>query len=150
MNQEVRSALRIGAELPALYDYVFEMFPKLYPSAGKKYSRIPAIKKLNENRRTSVAPFTGASVDVLSPEGFITPLVYGLQALMERQAIEGHYEIQWTVPPMDFLHKNLEAIVKQYAGTLDMCGYDPQKVGRSQISYKQAVSCFKMALSNIL
>lgn len=69
---------------------------------------------------------------------------------MERRPVDGHYEIRWIVPPMDFLHENLESIVKHYAGTLGMCGYDPQKVGRTQVSYTQAVSCFKMALANIL
>lgn len=72
VNQEVRSALCVGADLPALYDYVFEMFPTLYPAGKNKYGRISVIRKMNENRKTSVAAFTGIPVDTLSPEGFIT------------------------------------------------------------------------------
>lgn len=40
-NAEVSSAFRIAVELPALYDYIYEMFPKLYNAAGEAMGTLP-------------------------------------------------------------------------------------------------------------
>ena len=149
-NAEVTSAFKIAVELPELYDYIYEMFPKLYNAAGGCYGNITAVKALNEKRKDKTTPFTNHSVDTMSPEGFIVPLVYGLQALMETKTIDGHKEIQWKQAPMIFLHHNLGKIVKYYSGIFSMCDYDPQKIGKNPQSYAQALSGFKMAIADIL
>lgn len=51
---------------------------------------------------------------------------------------------------MKFLQDNLEGIVRHYAGIFSMCDYDPQKIGKNQQSYAQALSAFKMAMAGIL
>lgn len=150
-NPEVLSAFRITVEIPDLYDYIYEMFPKLYNSAGGSYGRITAVKSLNENRKRKVTPFGGKkSVDTLNPDGFITPLIYGLQALMEKKVVNGHYEIHWCQEPLHFLEVNLEKIVKNYIGIFSMCDYDPQKIGKNLQSYTTALSGFKMAIAGII
>ena len=65
------------------------------------------------------------------------PLVYGLISLMERQqAADGGYVIRWKVTdPLAFLKKNLAKVVEKYKGVFDVCDYDPQKVGKSTLSY---------------
>ena len=45
---------------------------------------------------------------------------------------------------------NLDKIVKNYAGILSLCDYDPQKVGKNPQSYTQALNWFKMAVAGIL
>ena len=149
-NVEVGSAFKIAVELPELYDYIYEAFPSLYNAADGKYGRIVAVKKLNENRKEKKTPFSGRTIDMLSPEGYIMPLVYGLQALMVKTEIAGYTEIVWSQPPMTFLQNNLEKIVKHYAGFISVCDYDPQKVGKSAQSYEQALAGFKMAIAGIL
>ncbi len=149
-NPEVNSAFQIAAELPELYDYIYENFPNFYNAADGKYGRITAVKKLNETRREKKAPFSNNRIDMLSPEGYIVPLVYGLQALMVKNTINGHNEITWKQPPMTFLHNNLGKIVKYYSGIISVCDYDPQKVGKNAQSYEQALAGFKMAIANIL
>ena len=149
-NPEVESALKIAAELPELYDYIYSVFPRLYNNAGGLYGRITAVKTLNEKRRDKRMPFSNTLVDTLSPEGFIVPLVFGLQALMENKPINGHNEIRWKTPPMPFLHEHLENIVKYYAGIFSMCDYDPQKIGKNPQSYSQTLSGYKMAIAGIL
>lgn len=146
-NNEVCTAFKIAVELPALYDYIYEMFPKLYNAAGGIYGRIIAVKALNEKRKNKATPFTGKEIETLSPDGFIMPLVYGLQALMENT---GNNEIRWTQPPFQFLHNNLGKIVAHYVGIFSMCDYDPQKIGKSPQSYVQALAGFKMAIAGIL
>lgn len=149
-NTEVSSAFRIAVELPALYDYIYENFPALYNEADGKYGRITAVKKLNENHKKKKAPFSNKDIKMLSPDGYITPLVYGLQVLMENKEVNGHREIVWKQPPLDFLKENLDKIIKRYAGIISMCDYDPQKVGKNTQSYHQAMDGFKMALAGIL
>ena len=149
-NTEVISAFKIAVELPELYDYIYENFPSLYNAANGKYGRITAVKKLNENRREKKAPFSNKDIDVLSPEGYIAPLVYGLQALMVNKAVNGHNEIVWSQPPMPFLQKNLPKIVKSYSGIFSMGDYDPQKIGKNAQSYNQALSDFKLAIVGML
>ena len=149
-NHEVDSALQIAAELPELYDYIYEMFPRLYNATGGLYGRITAVKTLNEKRKDKRAPFTGREIETLSPEGYIVPLVYGLQALMERKEVNGQWEICWRRYPMPFLQENLKKIVESYVGLFNMCDYAPQKIGKNSQSYAQTLQAFKMAIAGIL
>ena len=149
-NSEVSSALKVAADIPELYDYIYESFPTLYNADGGKYGRITAVKSLNAKRREKRAPFTAKKVETLSPDGFIVPLVYGLQSLMEKQVIDGRSVIRWIVPPMEFLQENLKKIVEDYVGILSLCDYDPQKVGKSNQSYITALKGYKMALAGLL
>ena len=131
INSEVETAFEITAQLPKLYDYIYTNFPTLYNASGGSYGRINAVKKLNDKRKIKVSPFEGKPIDILSPDGFIVPLVYGLQALMENTIVDGKQQIKWIQDPMEFLEKNLAKIVSEYAGNLGQCDYDPQKVGKS-------------------
>lgn len=146
-NEKVRSALKIAADLPELYDYIYEMFPKYYNATGGHYGSIAAVKKLNEKRKDKRSPFTNRQIETLSPDGFIVPVVYGLQALMKRND-DG--TVDWKKPPMEFLEQNMEKIVESYSGLFSMCDYDPQKIGKNAQSYAQALSAFKMAYAGIL
>lgn len=149
-NVEVSSAFNIAVELPELYDYIYEKFPSLYNAADGKYGRITAVKKLNETRKAKKTPFFHKPIDMMSPEGYIMPLIYGLQALMVNKEVGGHREITWARSPKEFLDENLAKIVKYYSGIISVCDYDPQKVGKNAQSYEQALAGFKMALAGIL
>lgn len=150
INEEVASAFEITVELPELYDYIYEKFPKYYNSAGGSYGRITAVKNLNEKRKNKTTPYTNKSIEIISPDGFIMPLVYGLQALMEKTVEDGKSMIRWSQPPKPFLEKNLSKIVNHYAGILSICDYDPQKIGKAQQSYSQALAGFKMTMAGII
>lgn len=141
-NSEVETAFEITAQLPKLYDYIYTNFPILYNASGGSYGRITAVKKLNDKRKIKVSPFEGNPIDTLSPDGFIVPLVYGLQALMENTCENGKQQIKWIQDPMEFLEKNLAKIVAKYAGNLAQCDYDPQKVGKSPQNYKNSIAAF--------
>lgn len=149
-NIQVLSALRITVQLPALYDYIYAAFPKLYNAAGGNYGHITAVKNLTNSRKEKVTPFFSKEIETLSPDGFIMPLVYGLQALLEKTSEDDHFQIRWRCSPVDFLEKNLDKIVANYIGLFSMCDYDPQKIGKNPQSYIQAVSAFKMALAGII
>ena len=145
-NVEVESALKIAAEFTAIYDYIYEKFPVFYNRTGRNYGRITSVKKLNETRKQKRAPFSGKEVKTISPEGFVVPLVYGMQALLENKVVDDKKQIVWKQAPLPFLENNLEKIIEGYSGLLELCNYDPQKVGKASQSYQQALGLVRMRL----
>lgn len=150
INEQVKSALSIAVELPELYDYIYENFPTLYNNAGGRFLGITAAKKLNEKRKSKKTPFSGKSIDVITPEGFIAPLVYGLQALMMKKNVNGQEIIVWKQAPLPFLISNLGKIVSDYIEIFSVCDYDPQKVGKAPVSYNTALRAYQMAVAGLL
>lgn len=143
MNDEVKSAFEVAVQLPELYDYIYEQFPRLYNQSGGSYGGITAVKNVNKKTK-KVTPFSGKEIDTLSPEGFLIPLLYGLQTLMEA-AIDsnGQRIIRWKQAPMPYLVNNLGRIVKEYRELIVAFDWDPQKVGKSKHSYTTALRLFK-------
>lgn len=150
INDEVLSAFKIAVDLPDLYDYIYENFPKCYNANGGHFLAITACKTLNEKRKVKITPFKGKKIDIMSPDGFIMPLFYGLQALLGKRTVNGKFEIYWTQPPMSFLHDNFNKIVADYMGNLSLCDYDPQKVGKALKIYDDAIKTYKMAKAGML
>ena len=143
-NETVRKAFDLVAQIPALYDKIYSEFPDLYNQAGGSYGRITAVKKLNERTTDKVTPFAGVPVNTVSPDGFITPLVYGLTVLVDPE------KMGWRTEPVAFLDKWLPGIVKRYSAQFGPCDYDPQKIGKSAASYNTVEDAYKMALAGIL
>lgn len=146
INKEVESALKIAVQFPEIYDYIYENFPSAYNQAGGTYGRITAVKKLNDKRKVKQTPFTGKEIDTMSPDGFIVPLIYGIQSLLENKKVNGKQEIVWKQAPMPFLFNNFQKIVESYVGIIALCDYDPQKVGKASQSYKQVMQAVEMSL----
>lgn len=105
---------------------------------------------MNDSRKHKFTPFKGKEIEVLTPDGFIMPLFYGLQALLGRHEVDGKKELYWTQNPMTFLNDNFDKIVKDYMGNLSLCEYDPQKVGKASKLYDDSVKAFKMVMAGIL
>lgn len=147
LNDEVASALKIAVDIPELYDYIYEQFPKCYNATGGIYGRITAVKTMNQKRTDKRTPFYRRKIDTLSPEGFIVPLVYGLQTLMSKTVINGKETIVWTQAPMPFLMQNLGKIVEQYSLVINMCDFDPQKVGKATQAYQMVIAAYKNVLN---
>lgn len=147
LNDEVSSAFQIAVDLPELYDYIYENFPKLYNAAGGSYGRITAVKSMNSKKTAKHTPYLNREVETLSPEGFIVPLVYGLQTLMTNTIVNGKKTIIWTQPPLPFLALNLGKIVEQYSLVINMCDFDPQKVGKASQAYQMVTAAYKNVLN---
>lgn len=73
-----------------------------------------------------------------------------LQALLGKRKVNGKMNIYWKQPPMSFLQDNFMKIVKDYMGNLELCNYDPQKVGKDQKIYDDALKTFKMSIAGLL
>ncbi|MDF7664248.1 hypothetical protein PT282_06190 [Bifidobacterium sp. ESL0763] len=147
-NPLVYRAFKKAVQIPELYDYIYAQFPDLYNKAHGSYGNILAVKGLNANS-TAVkrfTPFGKQSVGIANPAGFIVPLVYGLTSLVKVE----QNEVSWLQEPKEFLKKNLPKIVAQYKEVFSLCDWDPQKVGKSAMSYTTAENAYKMALAGIL
>lgn len=147
LNDEISSALEITTDIPRLYDYIYENFPALYNKAGGSYGRIGAVKSMNNKKGKKYTPFLHNEIDTLSPEGFIMPVVYGLQTLMKKEIINGKSVITWSQPPMPFLALNLGKIIEQYTLVINMCDFDPQKVGKAAQAYQMVMAAYKNVLN---
>ena len=119
----------------------------MYNAAGGSYGRITAVKSMNNKKTVKLSPYFNREIETLSPDGFIVPLVYGLQTLMTNTIVNGKNTIIWTQPPMPFLVTNLGKIVEQYSLVINMCDFDPQKVGKASQAYQMVLAAYKNVLN---
>lgn len=138
-NEAILSALKIGAEIPELYDKIYADFPKAYNDNNGRFGKISIVKMAESLHSQPVSYFTNSPVEYRYPDGLIYPIVYGLSALMETDQAGN---INWSQDPYTFLDEHLAAIVKKYKVILDAYGFDPQKVGKNEGSYQLVMDAF--------
>lgn len=144
-SNPVRSALELAGELPELYDLITETLPASYNDRGGRFGAIAAVAKMNTKKGKKLSKYTEKGVEYRCPEGFITPLVYGLKALMQ---LDGNGEISWVTSPKDFIKDHLPQIVEGYMGVIKENNMDPQKVGKSSLAYDYVIKSFELALKS--
>lgn len=144
-SDAVRSAFKITADLLDLYDVIYKRLPDAYNRNDGKFGRITAVKKMNPEKslRKKYAKFSHKEVGTAIPEGFIIPLVYGLQSLM---FVNKAGVVQWKTDPRDFLQDHFEAVVGDYKSAIALLDYDPQKVGKAPEAYRMAQVAYEMVL----
>lgn len=142
-SSAVLSAFKVAADIPYLYDYIYENFPDLYNANDGKFGRISAVNKMNSKGATKETKFSQKAISWKYPEGFIAPMVYGLRALMIRN-YSG--EISWATDPKVFLKNHLPQLVIRYKQLLEENDFDPQKVGKSNVAYDFVKDSFELAL----
>lgn len=140
-NPQVRSALKVAATLPRIYDRIYRDFPGVYNSFDGKYGKIAAVNKMISSRGAH-AKFTGQAVEKPSPEGFVWPLVHGVQALMAQNEAG---EIVWTEEPNQFLDRNFDKIVFAYKDVMQAMDFDPNKIGKAPLAYSTVKNAFILA-----
>lgn len=141
----VTTAFRITADLLALYDVIYRRLPDAYNRNDGKFGRITAVKKMNpeSSSRKKYTKFTHSEVTTAIPEGFLIPLVYGLQSLME---VDKKGEVTWKTDPHKFLDKNFDTVVRDFKSAIALLEYDPQKVGKAPEAYRMAQVAYEMVL----
>lgn len=143
-NEQIRSALKLAASLPVLYDKIYREFPVAYNYDGYgRFGKIAVVKMAKDMRTQPTTYFTGTEVEYSYPDGLIMPLVYGLKALIE---VDEEGLVKWKQPPKKFIAKHLPFIVKRYRPILEAYRFDPQKVGKNEGSYDLVIDAFESAL----
>jgi hypothetical protein len=125
-NTAVGSAFDVLAILPELYDEIFIRMGDAYNKAtGGKFGKIKAVK----GPRNS--PFMQQKSEFGVPDGFVLPILYGMKALMKVE--DGR--VTWVTEPKAFLKRHLRTLAGSFKMPMEMAGFDPQKVAKSENSY---------------
>lgn len=141
---QVQSAFQVAAKIVELHDYIYENFPDAYNANGGKFMSITAVKKMNPpSDRKKYTRFTHREVGTAIPDGFVIPLVYGLQSLLQVNLLGS---VEWVTDPEEFLRKHFRTIVGTHKSTVALLEYDPQKVGKSPEAYHMAKQAYDLEL----
>ena len=153
INESVRSALRIAATLPDLYDEVFKRFPEAYNKSGGSFGKISAVKiydpeKAKENSHKFIrskprTPFRKEEVVYTCPDGFIVPFIYGMRSLMK---VDKKGTVSWKQDPNEFLRVKMVDAMKNYRLAIELGDWDPQQVGKKISAYDFAESAIRTSL----
>ena len=159
-HKTVESCLRISADIPRLFDLIYERFPRLYNNGGYRFGRRTVVKMYDPERikelkaegkdvsgYTAIRPvtpfFQRMSTDLIYkyPDALIIPFVTGLSSMM---AVENG-EVVWSVGDIDTtVLEKLEKAAPLFDGQLDAYDWDPQRLAKSPSSHKQAASYYKV------
>lgn len=142
-STQVLSAFKVAADIPYLYDYIYENFPNLYNANEGKFGKISAVNKMNSKGGTKETKFSQKAIDWKYPEGFIAPLVYALRSIM---VLDSEGLLSWATDPKIFLKNHLPNVVTRYKQLLEENDFDPQKVGKSSVAYDSVRDAFELAL----
>lgn len=143
-NSSVHSALKIAAELPALYDQIYEQFPSAYNGDNEgRFGRLTAVKMAKNMKTKPTTPYLKRSVEYTCPDGYVMPIIYGLKALMK---VDENGHVSWKTDPQKFVKTHLPAILRTYRPLFEAFGADPQKIGKSEGSYSTAFNAFETEL----
>lgn len=144
-NNRFISALKLTADIPAIYDMLLEELPDAYNAVSPGYGRIGAVKVYDPQkaksskekgkylRKRPVTKFSQKRISCESPDGFVLPLLWGLTSVIE----DDGKTLTWAVKdPREFLKTSLTETMKLYWGSIKSSDYDPQKVGKNLSSYE--------------
>ncbi len=153
--ESIRSALRVGASLPDMYDQLVRQFPEAYNKAGGSFGRITAVKMFDAEkakeknkkylRKKPRSPFYGREMLYTCPDGFVVPFLYGMRALMQ---VDGQGLVSWRHDPTAFLNSRLVEVMRSYKLVIELGDFDPQKVGKNISAYQFAESAVSATLAN--
>lgn len=142
-HEGVKSALKIVGDLPKLYEAVYEALPEIYNQVGK-WDSLDAVSAEMEKSKGAVMKFSGNQTKMYVPEGLIAPFIYAFRALLK---FEGG-KVEWITDPFEFLKEHGKRFGQVYYDLLFDKGGDPQKVGKSNMSYSALFDHFRFALKN--
>jgi hypothetical protein len=139
-NASIGSAFDITAALPALYDKIFVEMGPAYNANNGKFGKIKEVRV--PKRGSAYSPFTHRESDFGVPDGYVIPVLYGLKALLE---VKGGL-LRWMTDPVSFLDRHMKALIGAFKMPMDMAGFDPQKIAKSENSYLFMVGEVEKAL----
>jgi hypothetical protein len=135
-NNYVKSALSLTGDILKFFDRMYVEFPNLYHKAAPgKFGRISSVIM-----KPSRVPFhtVGDESEYQYSFGFFYPLISGLTSLMEIDRI--NQKVKWKIKPtkLDLLELDLT----QYVNIIKLVNFDPQKIGKGEVFYKEAEVVF--------
>lgn len=132
LDDSVKSALDLVADIMKFYDRLFVKFPRMYNNISPGFARISSVTQKEK------APLfkTRGNCPNTYPPAFIYPIVSGLTSLI----VEEKGLLSWRIDPNKIILEDLDLDI--YIDQIKLVRYDAQKVGKSEVFYKQAKSIF--------
>lgn len=132
-NDLVRSAIKMTASLPNLFEVVSDFISKIFDNADSrmKFEDLDVVVAANK-RGNAKHKFSENPTEIAVPDGFVWPLITGFRALVERDDDGSPY---WGNDPVVFLHDHWRELSESLFTVLESGQFDPQKVGKSKLSY---------------
>jgi hypothetical protein len=131
-NTAVGSAFDVLAALPGLYDKIFVEMGDAYnhkEGGAGRFGKLKAVRVPKRGKASS--PFMHLDGDYGVPDGFVLPILYGLKSLIK----VGNGRVSWSTDPEAFLDRHMRSLVGAFRMPMEMAGFDPQKVAKSENSY---------------
>lgn len=141
-SNSIKSALKLTKDILIFFDRMFVEFPNLYHNATPgKFGRITAV----DNKKKGRVPYhtTDKMADYNYSYGFFYPLISGITSLMDYD--ERNNEVYWKTNPKNLDLRRLE--LTQYVNIIKLVNFDPQKIGKGDVFYKEAESVFEKVLN---
>ncbi|WP_299383420.1 AIPR family protein [uncultured Lacinutrix sp.] len=141
-SNSIKSALNLTKDILIFFDRMFIEFPNLYHNATPgKFGRITAV----DNKKKGRVPYftTDKMADYNYSYGFFYPLISGITSLMDYD--DRNEEVYWKTNPKNLDLKRLE--LTQYVNIIKLVNFDPQKIGKGDVFYKEAESVFEKVLN---
>jgi len=142
VNKYVESALSLTEDILIFFDQLYLEFPNLYHEAVPgKFGRITAVK----NDVKSKVPFntTNEMCNYQYSFGFFMPLIAGLTEIMEID--KKNDTVKWKINPNSLDLAQLD--LTQYVNIIKLVNFDPQRIGKGEVFYKEAESIFSKAIA---
>jgi len=136
-NKYVKSALALTGDILRFFDRMYIEFPHLYHDAVPgKFGRISVVIK-----KPTPVPFhtIEEESEYRYSHGFFYPLICGLTSLMEID--KGEQVIKWKTNPNKLDLSQLD--LSQYVNIIKLVNFDPQKIGKGEVFYKEAEATFE-------
>jgi hypothetical protein len=144
VNPQVISALKLAADLPDVYDSLYEHFPFAYNASGGRFGALDYVEKIDAGATPHKTRFFERQVDFKYPDGLLIPLMAGIRVLIGEN-LDG--TLYWKTDPKVFVETKLTSIVNNYVNIIDSNDKNPQKLGKNVGNYRQTELLYKFAIS---
>lgn len=150
IDSAVKSGFELVDDIIRFCDKVYYYFPYIYNFNAGSFGRIKGVTQKENKTGGYISKYTGpfntfekkSTYDYAY--GFFYPIICGLTELMK---IENN-KLSWIINPMtiNFESDDIKQCFGIYTDAIKEMQYDPQKVGKSGLSYKLA----DIVMSNII
>ena len=149
-DNAIRSGFELVDDIVRFFDKIYYHFPMVYNRNSGSFGRITGVVQKENETGGYISKFTGPFNTYPKRSiynyayGFFYPIICALTSLMEFE----NGKLKWRINPLTINFED-EKVINNFAFYIDMVKqvqYDPQKVGKSSLSYKVA----DIVLQNIM
>lgn len=149
-DNAIRSGFELVDDIVRFFDKIYYHFPQIYNRNSGSFGRITGVLQKENETGGYISQFSGpfntyAKKSIYSyAHGFFYPIVCALTTLM----VFKNGKLKWKINPLT-IDLDDEKVINNFAFYIDVVKqvqYDPQKVGKSNLSYKVA----DIVLKNIM